>query len=79
MKRFYCNKCSRVIRVRHLPTIISNPQSNIPTHRVGECNWHHSSGSRLLMFHRSHPVKLFSKKSTPVATSKTTKKSRKQA
>lgn len=42
MKRFYCKKCERVIRVRQLPPDTElNTAPHVPAARlVGVCRWH---------------------------------------
>jgi hypothetical protein len=40
MKRFFCTACKQVKRVRNLPLEIVTPNAEMPTNRVGVCDWH---------------------------------------
>ena len=42
MKRFFCVTCKSVKRVRTLPLEINDIYSNIPSDRIGRCDWHTS-------------------------------------
>jgi hypothetical protein len=40
MKRFYCTECKRVKRVRQYPTSVIFGSPDIPTNRIGHCDYH---------------------------------------
>lgn len=63
MKRFFCNTCKRVIRVRRIPTSVTNPFADNPYERIGDCTWH--TAGRV---HRT--AKPTIQKSAPVQTQK---------